>query len=64
MSSSKDAYITFFASPAGIELLTTISSLIDSNHQKAENDPNLARDFVQRAKGVRDVQNVIKSMIA
>lgn len=63
MSKLSAEYIVFFASPAGLQLLTTITGMIDSNHEKAENVPEHARDHVQRAKGNREVLNLIKSLM-
>jgi hypothetical protein len=63
MSQYQGEYETFFKSPAGLQCLTTISALIDSNHQQAENQPDNARDFMQRAKGNREVLNHINSVL-
>lgn len=62
MSQFTSAYVQFFESPAGLELLTTLATMIDSEHQHAEDNPELARDHTQRAKGMRSVQNIIKSL--
>lgn len=62
MSDFLDAYKTFFESPAGLELLTTITKMIDDNHQKAEDNPDHSRDFMQRAKGNREVLAILNSM--
>jgi C4-type Zn-finger protein len=64
MSDFSDAYVTFFGSPAGEAFLTTIYGMIDTEHEAAEKNPELARDHTQRAKGIREVTNIIKSMTA
>lgn len=64
MSQFAKEYKQFFESPAGIEFLTTVTGMIDTNHEKAENDPEHSRDHMQRAKGNREVLNVIKSILA
>lgn len=63
MSIFQSEYETFFKSPAGQQCLTTIEALIDSNHQQAENVPEMSRDFMQRAKGNREVLNHINSVL-
>jgi hypothetical protein len=63
MSQYQGEYETFFKSPAGQQCLTTITALIDSNHQQAENVPENARDYMQRAKGNREVLDHINSVM-
>lgn len=63
MSQYSAEYEVFFKSPAGLQCLTSINALIDSNHQQGEDNPDLARDYMQRAKGNREVLNHITSMI-
>lgn len=63
MSKYTGEYEAFFASPAGIQYLTTIKTLIDSNHQKAEDTPELARDYMQRAKGNREALDHINMVL-
>ena len=56
----RDAYVTFFdASDAGQHFLESINKLISNYHEKAENDPAMARDYTQRAKGIRDIADHI-----
>ncbi len=63
MSQYQSEYETFFKSPAGLQCLTTINALIDSNHHHAENDPDASRDYMQRAKGNREVLTHIMSVM-
>jgi hypothetical protein len=60
---SKD-YKFFFQSPAGVEFMKFLDIALDSNHTSAENEPDNARDYMQRAKGVRQVMNYIQSVMA
>jgi hypothetical protein len=54
------AYRNFFIkSEEGRAFVEFIESLINSEHEKAENKPELARDHAQRAKGMREVLNHI-----
>ncbi len=48
------------ANKKGVKIVTEI---ISSNHLKAEADPALARDYVQRAKGAREVLDHIQSVL-
>ena len=51
-----DAYTQFFIkSEEGQYFLGQMNALIANNHEKAEDNPESARDFTQRAKGVREV---------
>lgn len=45
----------FIESPEGQQFVKSLLALIDSNHEKGENEPELARDYMQRAKGIREV---------
>lgn len=59
----KRAYEGFFAkSEAGKHFVASVVSIIADNHEKAENDPERARDHVQRAKGAREVIEHIHSV--
>jgi hypothetical protein len=61
----RSAYQSFFLkNQAGQEFVTKIHEIITANHTKAETDPNLARDYVQRAKGAREVIEHIQSLTA
>lgn len=56
-------YKAFFESPAGIQCLTSIQALVDSNHRSAEDNPELSRDCMQRAKGNREALNQINIIL-
>lgn len=59
------AYQSFFqVSEAGKEFLQMLANLLESNHIKAENDPDHSRDFAQRSKGVREIISHIQSVTA
>jgi hypothetical protein len=47
-------YADFLASVAGEHFILVLDNLIDHNHNEAEKNPELSRDFTQRAKGVRE----------
>lgn len=51
----RQAYGVFFDSDAGKYFRSQIEKLIDLNHEHAEGKPDYSRDFVQRAKGNREV---------
>lgn len=54
------AYHNFFVkSEAGTEFIEKVYGLIIDEHDKAEKNPELARDHTQRAKGVRLVKEHI-----
>lgn len=58
------AYEQFFVkSEAGGHFMAEVNRLLNNNHTEAENKPELSRDFVQRAKGVRDVTNHISDVM-
>jgi hypothetical protein len=58
-------YRDFFKdSQAGEHFTNSLAYLIEQNHHKAENEPDNARDYTQRAKGVREVLDVINSYSA
>lgn len=58
-------YRDFFKeSQAGEHFTNSLASLIEQNHHKAENYPELARDYAQRCKGIREVIDVINSYSA
>lgn len=63
MSQYTGAYKAFFESPAGIQCLTSVKALVDSNHQSAEDTPELARDYMQRAKGNREALEQINIIL-
>lgn len=68
MDAPKDlgrAYQNFFKNiAAGQYLLHQVGEIIVTNHEKAEREPSLARDYVQRAKGAREVLDHINSALA
>lgn len=39
-----------------------VTRLLVDNHEKAEKEPSMARDFVQRAKGNREVLDHIRAV--
>lgn len=57
-----NAYKHFFATEAGKHLHTEMTRLLVDNHKKAEDNPEGARDFVQRACGIREILNHINSV--
>lgn len=63
MNEIKKHYNSFFRAKGGEHLISIITEIISSNHLKAEQDPALARDFVQRAKGAREVLDHIQSVL-
>lgn len=64
MSQYTAAYQQFFDSPAGLHFKHNLDVIIDTQHTTAENDPDKSRDYMQRAKGVREVINHINSVSA
>ena len=50
-------YADFIASVAGEKFINKLNLLISTNHQSAEDNPDNSRDYVQRAKGVREALN-------
>lgn len=58
----RPAYDTFFEqSDAGTYFIDKLYDLIESQHELAEKNPENARDYVQKALGIREVLNHIKS---
>jgi hypothetical protein len=45
----------FVESIEGEAFMTKLNDLISSLHEKAEREPELSRDYVQQARGVREV---------
>jgi hypothetical protein len=64
MSEFAKVHRTYFESDAGKELMTSINATITDMHKKAESNPDLAVAFTQRAKGIREVIDIINSMTA
>lgn len=64
MSVLKKAYNHFFRNEGGEHLMNVITEIITANHLKAEKEPEMARDYVQRAKGAREVLDHIQSVLA
>jgi hypothetical protein len=58
-----NAYAQFFKTEAGKYFLNAIEEIIETQHQTAEKDPTLARDYTQRAKGARLPLEHIQSVI-
>jgi hypothetical protein len=52
----------FIESDEGKAYIRVLNKLIDQNHRKAEQSPELARDFTQRAKGIREALDQATSM--
>lgn len=63
MKDIKLEYKAFFKNNGGQHLLNIITEIISSNHLNAEKEPTLSRDYVQRAKGAREVLDHIKSVL-
>jgi hypothetical protein len=60
----KNAYAQFFTkTEAGKYFLNAIEEIIDTQHQEAEAEPTLARDYTQRAKGARLSLEHIQSVV-
>lgn len=60
---STKVYKDFFENTEeGVQLMNSLHKLIDNNHKSAENDGETARDYTQRAKGIREVINHINSL--
>lgn len=58
-----EAYRGFFLkSEAGKYFISELSRLIDDEHRSAEKNPELSRDHVQRAKGMRNLEEHIQSV--
>jgi hypothetical protein len=66
MSEFAKIHRTYFESDAGKELLSSLNVTIDDLHKKAEQaaDRDLSFAFTQRAKGAREVLDIINSMTA
>lgn len=61
----RKAYQAFFIkSEAGKEFVASVLKVISTNHGNAENEPDHARDYVQRAKGARQILDHIASVTA
>jgi hypothetical protein len=54
----------FFETVEGQHFMTKLEDMIKSRHEDAEKKPDYARDFTQRALGIRDVKNMISSLTA
>lgn len=58
-------YNEFFnKSDAGQYYLDKLAEIIVDCHEKAEETPELARDYVQRARGARDALDHIRTVVA
>lgn len=65
ITEKRNAYKQFFqVNEAGKAFMEQLQFLIDAEHTKAEDKPDLARDHVQRAKGIREVVSHINSLTA
>ena len=47
----------YLSSPAGDAFIKKLEWLIDEEHKKAENNPELASHFTSRAAGIRTVKS-------
>lgn len=56
-------YRNFLKTEEGKYFTDTLDEIIDNQHAEAERDPALARDYTQRAKGVRLVVEHIQSVV-
>lgn len=54
----------FLESTEGQAYMQSLNDLIDRFHQKGENKPEMSRDYMQRAKGVREAIALIQVMTA
>jgi polyhydroxyalkanoate synthesis regulator phasin len=62
---NRTAYQNFFIkTEEGKDFIKEILRQIAANHELAEKDPELARDYVQRAKGNREILEHIQSVTA
>lgn len=52
----------FINSEEGIAYVRILKKMISQQHEKAEKSPELARDFTQRAKGIREALNQALTM--
>ena len=52
----------FLKTDEGKAFLAELDRLIDSSHEKAENNAEAARDYTQQAKGVRQVIEHIQAV--
>jgi hypothetical protein len=62
MSSFKAEYQVFFESPAGMEYKQHLIDQRASEHDKAENNPEQARDHASTAKAYTETLNHIESI--
>jgi hypothetical protein len=63
MDNIKRQYNSFFRAKGGEHFMKIMTEIIASNHIKAEENPENARDYVQRAKGVREVVDHVQSVL-
>lgn len=65
LEEKRRAYQTFFLkNEAGKAFIASVNDLIEDTHKAAESLPELSRDYVQRAKGMREVLQHINSLTA
>lgn len=65
MNKIRQSYQHFFLKDeGGKEFMLTLERLIDSNHEAAEKNPELSRDYAQRAAGMRIILNHILSAVS
>jgi len=56
-------YANFLKTEEGQYFVKALDSMIDDQHEQAERDPLLARDFTQQARGIRLVVEHIQSVV-
>lgn len=59
----RSAYKTFFTSEPGKHFITTLNVFMSEHITRAENEPELARDHMQRCAGIREIVNHIQTVI-
>lgn len=61
----QSGYKRFFAKdPVGREFLKNLDLFIETHIDRAENNPNEARDHMQRSAGIREIANHIQMIIS
>ena len=65
MNETRLAYQQFFLkNEQGKNFMSVLNQMITSNHELAEKNPQLARDYAQRAAGQRIILNHILSAVS
>ncbi len=58
-----DGYKVFLKTEYGKYFVSIVEGIISTNHESAEENPELARDHTQRAKGAREVLDHLRSVV-